>query len=249
MKQWKRVIVVGASAGIGKALAEALLKEGSSVALVSRNEGAMNAIAHRYPGKALVFPHDVRHYEEVPALFQRIAHDLGGLDLIIYAAGIMREYEPHEYNFTKDRETIEVNTLGAFAWLDETAKRFEQVKGGTIIGISSIAGERGRSGNVPYFASKAALTTYLESLRNRLSKYKVKVVTIKPGFVDTAMLLNADGSRKSFIPWLISPERAAQLILRAASRGKNTAYIPGRWRFVSMVMHLMPSFIFRRLSF
>lgn len=243
MKQFKRTIVIGASSGIGRALAEQLLAGGASVALVGRNREAMDQVrAKASLGAAHVYQHDVMHYSEVPALFQQIAHDLGGLDLIIYNSGVMPTVDEHEYSFEKDREMIEINVLGAIAWLDEAAKRFEQTKSGTIVGISSIAGDRGRRGNPAYGTSKAALTTFLEAFRNRLSQFGVKVVTIKPGFIDTEMVRGKPG-----LFWLISPERAASIILQAAHRGKSTVYVPGRWRFVSLILRCIPSFIFRHL--
>jgi len=241
MKKWSRALIVGASSGIGKALAEKLLAEGCSVAMVARRTEPMEETARKYPGKVSVYQHDVKEYERTPALFQQIASDLGGLDVVIYASGVLPEVDIHEFNFEKDRETFEVNVLGAFAWLDEAAKRFERTKSGMIVGISSIAGERGRRENPPYYASKAAFSTYLESLRNRLTKYGVKVVTIKPGFVDTPMIAGKK------LPLVISVDRAADLILRAMRRGANTAYVPSRWRLMSIMLHLMPSFIFRRL--
>jgi decaprenylphospho-beta-D-erythro-pentofuranosid-2-ulose 2-reductase len=242
MKHWSRSLIVWASSGIGKALAEKLLAEGCSVAMVARRVEPMEEIARKYPsGKASVYQHDVKNYEQVPALFQQITQDLGGLDVIVYASGVLPEVDIHEFNFAKDRETFEVNVFGAFAWLDEAAKRFERTKSGMIVGISSIAGERGRRENPPYYASKAAFSTFLESLRNRLAKYGVKVVTIKPGFVDTPMIAGKK------LPLVITVDRAADLILRAMRRGANTAYVPSRWRLMSIVMHLMPSFIFRRL--
>ncbi|MDP4198502.1 MAG: SDR family NAD(P)-dependent oxidoreductase [Bacteroidota bacterium] len=254
MKQYKRALVIGASSGIGRALTEQLLAEGAFVALVGRNRTAMEAIEEnlKHPasspaakgerGKAFIYPHDVRNYSEVPALFQQVTHDLGGLDLVIYNSGVMFTLDEHEYSFEKDREVIEVNVLGAFAWFDEAAKRFEQTRGGTIVGISSVAGDRGRRGNPAYGTSKAALTTFLESLRNRLSRFGVKVVTIKPGFIDTEMTRGKPG-----LFWLITPDEAAKQILHAARSGKSTAYIPGRWRAVSFVLRSIPSFIFKHL--
>ena len=175
-------------------------------------------------------------------VFQQIPHDLGGLDAIIYSSGVMPTMDEHEYNFEKDRQIINVNVLGAFAWVNEAAKRFEQLKGGTIVGISSVAGERGRRGNPAYCTSKAAFTTYLESLRNRLSRYGVKVVTIKPGFIDTEMTRGKPG-----MFWVVSAETAGKRILGAARRGESTAYVPKRWRFVTFALKCIPSFVFRRL--
>jgi short-subunit dehydrogenase len=242
MRKFERVLIIGASSGIGLALAEQLLKSGALVAMVARRREPMAKLAAQHAGKAFVYVHDVTNYAEAPTLFQQITKDLGGLDCIIYSSGVMPSMDEHEYNFEKDREIIEVNVLGAFAWLNEAAKRFERLKSGTIIGISSVAGERGRRGNPAYCTSKAALTTFLESLRNRLSQYGVRVVTIKPGMVDTAMTRGKPGQL-----WVISADEAAKRILAYAHSGTNTTYIPSRWRLLMFVLKCMPSFIFRRL--
>ena len=248
MVKIERALVIGASAGIGRAIAAQLLAGGSSVALVARRREPMAALAAAFPGKAFVYEHDVTQYSEVPALFQQIAHDLGGLDMVIYASGVLPPMEENEYSFEKDRQVIEVNVLGAFAWLDEAARRFGQLKAGTMVGISSVAGERGRRGNPAYGSSKAALTSLMESYRNRLSRYGVHVVTIKPGFIDTSMTRASDGSTKPGMLWLISADEAAKQILAAVRSGKHTAYIPGRWRLVAGILKIIPSFVFRRLS-
>jgi short-subunit dehydrogenase len=242
MPQFNRVLIIGASSGIGKALAEKLLKDGSSVAMAARRVELMEELAKSFPRKAFVYRHDVRDYDKTEALFQHITGDLGGLDLVIYNSGIMHTIEENEFNFAKDREIIEVNVTAAFAWLNEAAKRFQQTKSGTIVGISSIAGDRGRRGNPAYCTSKAALTTFLESLRNRLSQYGVSVMTIKPGFIDTDMVRGKPG-----IFWLISADEAARRILNAAKAGKSTVYVPWRWQIVSIILRSIPSFIFKRL--
>jgi NAD(P)-dependent dehydrogenase (short-subunit alcohol dehydrogenase family) len=245
---WKRAIVVGASSGMGEAIARRLAREGCQVALAARREEELNRIAGEINagGTALarVYPHDVREYECVPALFQQITHDLGGLDLIVYASGVMPAIAPDEYSFEKDRAIIEVNVLGAIAWLNEAAQRFERARAGTIVGISSVAGERGRRGMPAYGASKAALATYLESLRNRLGRYGVAVVTIKPGPVETPM---TQGLGK--MPLMIPADTAAAAILAAARRQANTVYVPGAWRWIFLVIRTIPSFLFRKMNF
>ena len=244
MQNWKNAVVIGASSGIGKALAELLIKQGVNTALVSRRRGPMTEIASKATMGTIarVYEHDVTQYDEVAPLLQQIAHDLGGLDLVIYSSGVMPSVEENEYSFDKDREMIEVNLLGGMAWLNEAAKRFERTKTGTIVGISSVAGDRGRRGNPAYCTSKAAFSTYLESLRNRLSRFGVKVVTIKPGFIDTDMTRGKPG-----LFWLISAEEAAKQILEASKAGVSTAYIPGRWRYVAAALKSIPSFVFKRL--
>lgn len=244
---WKHAIVVGGTSGIGAALARKLSAGGVDVAIVGRREGELDKLKSEInasgAGRAIVAAHDVRSRDEVPALMQSLTRDLGGLDAIFYVAGVMPRVAPDEYNTAKDAEIMEVNTIGAMAWLNEAAKRFEQTKGGTIVGVSSIAGDRGRRGNPAYCTSKAALTTYLEALRNRLAQYGVRVVTVKPGFVDTGMTKGAPG-----LFWLISPEQAADEIIEAASGGRMTVYVPGRWRAVGTIVRMIPSFIFRRLN-
>src|SRR4051812_18622837 len=194
-QKWKHAIVIGASGGIGEQIVYELARQGVSVGLVARRGEELQRVAseanrlsdNRPSAKFPVFVHDVTHFSEAPALFQEITKQLGGLDLIIYNSGIMPAVARDEYNFEKDKSIIETNLLGAFAWLNEAAMRFQNARCGTMVGISSIAGERGRRGMPAYMTSKAALSTYLESLRNRLSQYGVNVVTIKPGVIDTPM--------------------------------------------------------------
>src|SRR5262245_26110580 len=134
---WSRGLVVGASSGIGAAVARALGREGCRVALVARREAELRAVAADAGDGARIYVHDVTRPEEVPGLFQQIARDLGGLDLVVYAAGVMPRITDDEYDFGKDRETLAVNVLGAVAWLNEAAERFARAGAGTIIGISS----------------------------------------------------------------------------------------------------------------
>src|SRR5579871_843090 len=195
--RWQRALIVGASSGIGEELARQLARMGCTVALAARRKEELERIAREIDQeagerRALIYVHDVREYECVPALFQQICHDLGGLDLIIYASGVMPRLADEEYAFDKDRLTIEVNVLGAIAWLNEAAQRFARAGAGTIIGISSVAGDRGRRGQPVYCTSKAALDTYLEALRNRVGRLGVHVVTVKPGPVDTPMTKGLD---------------------------------------------------------
>ncbi len=240
-----RVVIVGASSGMGEAMARQLAAAGADVAIVARREGELTRLASERPGKLRPYVHDVSNVDEVPALFERIEREMGAVDGLIYAAGVMPKIEESEYAFEKDRAMVAVNLLGAMAWMNQAAARFEAARAGTILGISSIAGERGRRGNPAYCTTKAALTTYLESLRNRCARYGVNVVTIKPGFVDTAMTRGMKG-----LFWLISPEKAAKQALALARKGKSgAAFVPSRWALVAFIVRSLPSFIFRKLNF
>ncbi|MBC8065022.1 MAG: SDR family NAD(P)-dependent oxidoreductase, partial [Chlorobia bacterium] len=140
-----------------------------------------------------------------------------------------------------DRSMIEVNDLGAVAWLNEAANRFQHTKHGTILGIGSVAGDRGRMKQPVYNASKAFLHTYLEALRNRLAKVGVKVVTIKPGPVKTDLIAGLD------FPNAMLPETAATIILKKAGR-TGEHYLSPVHAVVFFIIRNIPSWIFRRLK-
>lgn len=232
---------------MGEAIARRLAQQGCQVALVARRAEELARVAHEINGTgnplASTYVHDVTEYECVPALFQKITHDLGGLDVIFYAAGVMPRITDDEYAFDKDRLTVETNLLGAIAWINEAAQRFERAKAGTIVGLSSVAGDRGRKGSPVYCTSKAALNTYLEAIRNRIGRYGVAVVTVKPGPVDTPMTKGLDK-----LPMLIPVDKAADAIVSAAQRGAHTAYVPGQWRLIMAILRSIPSFLFKKLN-
>lgn len=238
----RRAIVIGASSGIGAALVRKLAHDGYRVAALARRDDQLASLCDSLDS-AKAYAHDVTNFDDVPELFQQIVRDLDGLDLIIYVAGVQPPIEPNEYDFVKDRQMIEINLLGAMAWLNQAALRFERAGSGHIVGISSVAGDRGRSAFPGYHTSKGALTIYLESLRNRIAKKGACVTTIKPGFVQTRLLENAS---KTF--WVITPDEAAQQIMSAVDKKKQVVYTPARWRFVMLIIGHIPSFIFRRLS-
>ena len=184
------------------------------------------------------------HYDETPKLFQTILRDFGRIDVVVYASGAMPAVGPSEFNFEKSKAIVDVNVLGAMAWLDQAAALFERSGSGHIVGIASVAGDRGRVLNPVYNASKAALSTYLEALRNRLTRKGVHVLTVKPGFVDTDMLKNA---KRTF--WVSSPDQVAADVWAAIRSRKQEIYTPARWGLMMFIVRNIPSFIFRRLSF
>jgi short-subunit dehydrogenase len=197
-------------------------------------------------GCAYPYAHDVSHYEDVPALLRKVVANLGGLDLVIFCAGINRPPGGiDKYNFENDRQMVEINLIGAMAWLTPVAEMFHSARAGQIVGIGSVAGDRGRVGNPGYNTSKAGLVTYLEALRNRLTRDGVHVLTVKPGFIQTDMLKAAQGGT----PFVIAPEQAANDIWNAIRKRKQLIYTPARWRWIMLAIRHTPSFIFRKLSF
>ena len=249
--RFARAIVIGASSGIGAAVARALARPGATVAIVARRAdrlAAVQADVEAAGARCIVVAQDVTDYDAIPGTFDRLVADLGGLDLVVYAAGVMNAVDEHEYAFDKDRQMVEVNLLGAMAWLNPAAATMEAARSGVIVGVSSIAGERGRRGNPGYGASKAALTTWLEALRNKVHRYGGGVVTVKPGFVDTDMFRAAglDGTPPGLGP--ISAEACASRVLAMASKGSVSGFVPRRWWLVATIISAIPSWLFRKTN-
>ena len=247
----RRGVVVGASGGIGAALSRKLAREGFTLALVDRNKNALQSLCdeiNKSAGetRALIYEHDVTKYDSVADTAQRVIADLGGLDTFVYIAGVIYFPAMDEFNFAEDHKMVEVNLLGAMAWMSVVAPLFQSAKGGQIVGVSSVAGDRGRIGNPGYNASKAGLTNYLEGLRNRLTRHGVNVLTVKPGMVKTDML-KLPGAPKPMLA--LEPQQVADLIWDGMKQRKQTIYVAGIWKWVMLVIRHIPSAIFRRLSF
>jgi short-subunit dehydrogenase len=241
-------ILIGASDGLGAELARKLSREGYTLALIARTRNKLDALCteiNSQGGMARAYVHDVSEVDKVPALLRRIVADLGGLDLAVYIASVnLPPGGMDKYNFENDRRMVEVNLIGAMAWLTPVAEMFQSAQAGQIVGISSVAGDRGRVGNPGYNTSKAGLTTFLEALRNRLTRHGVNVLTVKPGFMKTAMLKAAPGPT----PFAIEASHAAEHIVNAMKKRKQVIYTAPIWRWIMLAIRHTPSFIFRRLS-
>jgi short-subunit dehydrogenase len=247
----KKAILIGAAGGIGAQVARRLAQEGYVLALLDRSEDKLKTLCAEINGSneenlAVFYQHDVTAYDNVPGLFRKILADLGGLDLFIYVAGAIYYPANDEFNFAEDHKMVEVNLLGAMAWMSAVAPVFQSMGSGQIVGVSSVAGDRGRVGNPGYNTSKAGFTCYLEALRNRLTRHGVHVLTVKPGMVKTEMLALPNAPRPVLA---VTPEQAADGIWSAIQKRKQVAYISGLWRWVMLAITHTPSVIFRRLSF
>jgi short-subunit dehydrogenase len=243
----RAALIVGASSGVGAALARRLAREGYALGLVARRIDRLQELCDELTGnhyiRTFAYQHDVVNVAEIPALLEKAISDLGRLDLFVYCAGVLYPNDPAAYHASEDLLMLQVNLASAAAWINPVAQRFRQEHTGQIVGIGSIAGDRGRRGMPAYTASKAGLHTYLEGMRNRLWREGVTVTTIKLGQVETDMLKNSDRRRNP-----ISADRAAELIWHAIEKRKQTVYVPARWRLVGLTIQHLPSFIFRRLN-
>lgn len=244
----RHLLLVGATDGIGLALAGEYLGRGWRVAIVGRDSGKLERIIRElrdaHPRRTVFgVVCDVTDERRVASSFREAVRRLGQLDLMIYCAGVMpsRPSGP-ERVYRAARETLEVNVLGAVHFLELAADYMRAAEHGAIVAIGSVAGERGRKGNPAYGASKAALHTYLEGLRHGLHGTGVRVVTVKPGFVRTRML----GNEKTRAA--IDPDDAARRIARGIRRRRESFYVPGWWAFVALALHLVPRSVFKRFG-
>ena len=247
----KKAMLIGAAGGIGAQVAHRLAREGYVLALLDRSKEMLKVLCDEVnqiygETRAVLYEHDVTAYDQVPDLFRKIVADLGGLDLFVYVAGVIYFPMMDEYNFKEDYNMVEVNLLGAMAWMSQVAPVFQSMRGGQIVGVSSVAGDRGRVSNPGYNTSKAGFTCYLEALRNRLTRHGVNVITIKPGQVKTGVF-NLPNAPKPMLA--VTPEQAADGIWNAIKKRKQVVYVSGVWRWVMLMLRHTPSIIFRRLSF
>lgn len=242
------VVIVGAAGGIGRALAQEYGKRGWNVGLFGRDAAGTQAVSEQlqqqYPARQ--FPAegcDLRDTAAVPVAFNALLGVLGTIDLVIYAAGVMKpDHVSDKPDFAAQHEMLYVNTVAAVQVLGLAAEHMQQAGRGHIAAVGSIAGERGRKGNPAYGASKAALHTYLEGLRNQLHSQSIRVSTIKPGFVKTRMLAGKSAAGA------ITPEHAAERIATALARGTESFFVPSWWSVVALAVRVCPSFVFKRFG-
>ncbi|MGA2243595.1 MAG: SDR family oxidoreductase [Verrucomicrobiota bacterium] len=243
----KKVLIIGGTSGIAQAIAAQLAREGAALFLLGRSAARLELVAanlqSRFAANVTVGAVNFDEFAvHAPAIEQAATH-LGGLDLAIICYGSLGDQKACEQDFRLTEAEFRTNCLGAMSFLSHLANRFEARRAGQIIAISSVAGDRGRQSNYIYGAAKAGLTAYLQGLRNRLHPAGVHVLTVKPGFVDTPM---ASHIKKG--PLMASPETVARDILRASEAGRCVLYTPWFWRWIMLVIKLIPESIFRRLK-
>jgi short-subunit dehydrogenase len=236
-----KVVVVGATSGIGRALVRQLAARGDNVVGIGRREDRLSELQKEYPQNFIGHRHDVRDLALTPSAFQSAVQSLNGLDIIIYAAGVMPQIALTEYCTEKDAEIMLVNVTAGMAWINASADYFQSIRAGTIVGIGSVAGDRGRMGQPAYNASKAAFATYLEAIRNRLAPFGVNVVTVKPGPVQTEMTSHLE------LKGALTADDAAARIIRRLHRNGEFYLVPSH-RLIFGLLKRIPSGIFRRLK-
>ncbi len=225
------------------ATARAFAQRGYPLTLAARDTSALTSLVNELRVRATV---DIIAFDALDTA--RHAAFYTALDpkpgIIVCAIGHLPQQAEAEESGAEALRTLNTNFIGAASILEEAARDLEQRGEGCIVGISSVAGDRGRASNYHYGSAKAGFTAYLSGLRNRLFKSGVHVVTVKPGFVRTRMT----AGMKLPGPLTASPEQLAEAILLAVHRKRNTIYALGRWRWVMWVIRSIPEPIFKRLK-
>ena len=236
----KKAIIVGASSGIGKSLAQTLAKDGYMVGLAARRFSLLLDLQQEIGNQTLVKQIDVSNTHDAILRFSELIQEMDGVDLIIISAGT--GFINPELDWDKENETIVVNVAGFTAIANVAIHYFLKNGAGHLVNISSIAALRG-SGSAPaYNASKAFESIYLDGLRHKIAKLRlpITITDIQPGFVDTAM---AQGEG---LFWVASPEEAAKQIYQTIREKKKHAYITKRWRLIAWFFKFAPDSIYHR---
>lgn len=243
METW---ILLGATSAIARAFARRLATEGATLFLAGRDEAELEAIAAdcrlRGAAGAEVLAFDARDPAGYPALIERLAAQEGVLNAASFV-GSMPEQAAIDAEPRLIAGVIADSFTGPATFLQMLAPLLEARGAGTIVGIGSVAGDRGRLGNYVYGAAKAGFATYLSGLRNRCARKGVHVLTVKPGPVDTSMTWGMK------MPFMTSPEAVAADIARAVKRRRNVIYSAPIWRLVMTVIRLIPEPVFKKMSF
>jgi len=244
----KKVVIFGATSGIAQAVIRRLAGQGAELFLVARNPEKLGSVAAdaRVRG-AKVVTTDVLDLDDVaayPALLDRAFAALGRVDLVLLAHGILARSDACEASPDLTERLLTTDFTAPALLSQAAALRLAAAQGsGTLAVLGSVAGDRGRQSNYAYGAAKGGLAVFLAGLRNRMFSRGVHVLTLKPGFVDTAM--TADVPKNALFA---APDRVARDILRAVERRKDEIYTPGFWRVVMAVLRAIPEWIFKRLS-
>jgi short-subunit dehydrogenase len=242
----QRILIVGATSAIAEATARLFAARGDALMLAGRSGPRLQAIAEdlvvRGAKQADTFIFDARAYERIPALLQAATERLGGLDAALIAHGTLSDQIACQRSVERLREEFDVNALSVMALCTDLASQLESQGRGVIAVISSVAGDRGRRSNYVYGSAKAAVTAFTSGLRQRLYSKGVRVVTIKPGFVDTPMT----AAFKKGALWA-TPASVAAAIVRAMDGGKSVIYTPWFWRPIMWIIRSVPETVFRRL--
>ena len=239
-------IILGATSTIARVFARKLAARGVHLVLAGRDMDEIQRSALDYMSRgaetATAVPFDAREPASFENIFDTLRDRDGAINVAVFVGSM-----PSQGDIDQTPELIAGTVTDSFTgpaeFLTRLAPLLEEKGAGTVVGVGSVAGDRGRLGNYVYGASKAGFHTYLSGLRNRLARSGVHVMTVKPGTVDTAMTWGMDQ-----LPFLAQPEDVANDILRGIEKKRNIIYTPKIWWLVMTVIRSIPEMIFKKLK-
>lgn len=244
----EKILILGATSPIARALALRFACDGARLYLASRDANETRRVADdvgiRGGVAALSGTFDASDFASHDEFIRHATNELDGLDGVVVCFGTLGDEDAAQTDPDAAIATLHQNFTGAVSLITLAARHLEQRRSGFIIVIGSVAGERGRGRNYVYGSAKGALAIFAQGLRGRLAKSNVHVMTVKLGTVDTRMTWGREGAMLT-----TSPTRAADLIYAAYRKRAEVVYVPWFWRFIMGAIRLIPESRFKRVSF
>ena len=240
----KKVIITGASSGIGRELAIQLSQKGYIVGLIGRRKERLLELEKSIGDSVFIEPLDVTDFEKAEQAYKSLVEQMGGLDIMILNAGVGRDHL--KLNWYSDKQTIDVNVTAFVHGANFAFQYFMEQKKGHIVGMSSVASTLASGYAAAYTASKHFISNYMTGFRQKANKMQldITVTDIKPGYVESEMTEN---NKNMF--WVASTEKAVKQMVKAIENRKRHAYITKRWRLIAWMATLTPKFVWDRLKF
>ena len=239
------ILIIGAKSDIARALARQYAENGYDLYLAARQAGSLEPLAQdisvRFGRKVRCAELDMLDFDNHQAFYDSLEEKPLG---VISAVGYLGDQEKAQSDFVEARTILDTNYTSVVSMLNIIADDFAARRSGFIVGISSVAGDRGRKANYLYGSAKAALTTYLSGLRNRLHDHKVRVLTVKPGFVNTRMTKGMDLPEKL----TAEPEEVAKAIFTAQQGNRNELYCRWIWKYIMLIIKSIPEWKFKSMN-
>jgi decaprenylphospho-beta-D-erythro-pentofuranosid-2-ulose 2-reductase len=247
----RKVVALGATKGMGRAVARRLAERGDALFLLGNEPEDLAASARdievragRAAGSVGTAPCDLERPEGFAAALEAADAGLGGFDTVVVTAGLFATQDRLEADADFARRLLAADFTNTVVFCEEARRRLLARGGGTLCVFSSVAGERGRKPVIIYGAAKAGLTRYLEGLDHKFHEKGLRVVCVKPGFVRTGMTAGLPTP-----PFAGEPEGVAREVVRAIDRGTPVVYAPGIWRLIMFVIRMLPRFVMRKIGF
>jgi decaprenylphospho-beta-D-erythro-pentofuranosid-2-ulose 2-reductase len=243
----QRILIIGANSSMAEAAARLWAKRGDRLFLLGRSDERLGALSAdltvrgaQMAGHGVFDANALDHHAEA---LEKAVHALGGLDVVLIAHGTLSEQDRAKVDVAYALHELTTNAISVVSLCSILANALEAQGHGTLAVISSVAGERGRQSNYLYGSAKALVTAFTQGLRNRLYSKGVHVVTLKPGFVATAMTAHLPQG-----PLFASADKAGACIVAAIDKKKDVAYVPGFWALIMFVIRAIPENLFKKLK-